>query len=702
MSGQRGGRRGGGGRPPAKGAPFLLGGFPQDDGSDDDGNLEAELMAITGGNKAANKPKPKGKTPLPMEHIEKMAALCMQDVEEDDDEDLEDDEDLMAELDDVLAEDDIKEEPRMTSAPAQPSRTSAGGGIEGTLSDRLAMYKEALANAKQAGEGTKVRRYDRGVKTLEDLLRTAKKGGSVSPEDIPPPVAVGKSGSSPAPSPNAVTTPDAPVKPIPPSNGIPPQAPSSAIPPPVSSRAPPPVPAKPQSLPKPVIMATPAMSSAPVISSAPATPSPVADGHKAQILERQRQYKLAALKSKQEGDAELASKYYRISLDPMVSALDSGQSVDLKGLPPPIARTRYMQLYNAGCSGSWGALLIAGMEERYEKLAEECMKYIEIVKQAHTRGLPVPRCHYEERTLSIVKMFPDLTSSDLILYVSKLVNLPTPAGSSPSDMDTFVRFEFAYPSTEEAQRDKTNVIKGTNSPAFKEKFKLHINRNHRGLKRAVQAKGIKFEIIQKGGLFKSDRIMGTAHLKLEALETNCEVRDILEVVDGRKPTGAKLEVCVQIRDPLSSQQLSSTTEKWLVVEPMTLPPASVPKPKQSVPMPNKPAPSSAPAFHCLSVLAYEKEKIEKKILAYRQQHRQPPEDLLALLNDVIQKSKQQIQLIRQGEPAIKVEYMRHLERSLQFYSDSARRLGQEGNRDAAKEALLKRNLVGNELQQMKG
>lgn len=40
---------------------------------------------------------------------------------------------------------------------------------------------------------------------------------------------------------------------------------------------------------------------------------------------------------------------------------------------------------------------------RYEKLAEECMKYIEIVKQAHVRGLPVPHCHYEERTVSVVK-----------------------------------------------------------------------------------------------------------------------------------------------------------------------------------------------------------------------------------------------------------------------------------------------------------
>lgn len=35
------------------------------------------------------------------------------------------------------------------------------------------------------------------------------------------------------------------------------------------------------------------------------------------------------------------------------------------------------------------------------------------------------------------------------------------------------------------------------------------------------------------GLFKTDRVLGTAQLKLDALETACEVREILEVRGGR-------------------------------------------------------------------------------------------------------------------------------------------------------------------------
>jgi hypothetical protein len=124
------------------------------------------------------------------------------------------------------------------------------------------------------------------------------------------------------------------------------------------------------------------------------------------------------------------------------------------------------------------------------------------------------------------------------------------------------------------------------------------------------------------GLFKTDRVLGTAQLKLDALETACEVREILEVrggqwpdgqlctplcpspapgapdllplspvtspqsrlwaappqqcsrlilsqvLDGRRPTGGRLEVMVRIREPLTAQQLETTTERWLVIDPM--------------------------------------------------------------------------------------------------------------------------------------
>ncbi|CAH2283798.1 coiled-coil and C2 domain-containing 1A [Pelobates cultripes] len=301
MNGRRGARRGGKG-PAPRGAPFLLDGLAADGDSDDDGSLEAELLALTGGRPVGNKEKPKGKTPLPMEHIEKMAALCMQDLDDEDDgEDLDDDEDLLAELDEVLGDDDkltVVAPPSQAISHSSQSAPSSEGSMESTLTDRLAMYKDALSNAKQAGDGSKARRLERGVKTLEDLLRSVKKGRSVSPDDIPPPVAVGKSQNSP------VTSPPAPVFTEPPNQPLSTSVNKPPSPAPTTIRVPPPVPVKPQSLPQLVT---------PVASSSPATQNPGTDGDKARVLERQREYKLAALHSKQQGDTEMASKYYRVA-----------------------------------------------------------------------------------------------------------------------------------------------------------------------------------------------------------------------------------------------------------------------------------------------------------------------------------------------------------------------------------------------------
>ncbi|MGH0161025.1 UNVERIFIED_CONTAM: hypothetical protein FKN15_040358 [Acipenser sinensis] len=68
------------------------------------------------------------------------------------------------------------------------------------------------------------------------------------------------------------------------------------------------------------------------------------------------------------------------------------------------------------------------------------------------------------------------------------------------------------------------------------------------------------------GFLRSDKPVGTVHLKLEKLETECEVREIVELFDGRKPTGGRLEVRAQLKEPLSGQDVQQVTERWLVLE----------------------------------------------------------------------------------------------------------------------------------------
>ncbi|XP_023802570.1 coiled-coil and C2 domain-containing protein 1B-like, partial [Cyanistes caeruleus] len=54
------------------------------------------------------------------------------------------------------------------------------------------------------------------------------------------------------------------------------------------------------------------------------------------LLKRQKEYKLAALKAKQQGDLEKAKEYMKTGkkFNVVLEALDSGQPIDLQNMPP--------------------------------------------------------------------------------------------------------------------------------------------------------------------------------------------------------------------------------------------------------------------------------------------------------------------------------------------------------------------------------
>ncbi|XP_060939903.1 coiled-coil and C2 domain-containing protein 1A [Limanda limanda] len=960
-----------------------------DGGMDDEGNdedLEAELLNLIGG--GGGRPqgrKAEGKAPVHMAEIERMAALCMKDMDDEEigDDDL-DDEDLLAELNEVLEED---EEPAPTPpavSPAAPKGTvtshSAGGtGLEANLLERIEMYKTALSNAKAAGETSKVRRYDRGLKTLQSMLTSVKKGKPVNEEEMPPPVALGGKPNVPAGSesvkerelpepalmpslptnqkplreappttpntkpllltppkmPAAAITPETPaISPLTPSQpdaqhselkqavlsrqreykmaainakqsgdidrakqlylaakkmdvlveemdrGEPvdlsllppppgdvlvehraPPPPQSSIKPaaPAAPAAPAPTSVAPADLPAPSSLAealqqrldvyksaaegakskgddrksrmhqrivkqyqdsikahkagrpvnlaelpvppgcpplqgsegsqqqnfigvletamkianqdadgeddedgTPTESAKPAVrpsaqkakSPAPQPPggsTAVKLGHKAQqqvdfLLLRRQGFLRAALRSKQMKDMTGAAQHLRNAkgLDPMINAARSGLPVDATKIPncpeeefslsrsrtspvSPRSSEQYHGLmdllrkqHEKCVSSSQQFTKVGNIPEalKFEKLAEECVKYIEILKNAHAKGHPVPKCHTEERTFNTFKSYSNLTLNDLMLYIVKGINLPAPSGVSANELDASVKFEFPFPTTEDAQRDKTSTVRNTNSPEFKEEFKLNINRSIRGVKR-VQSKGIKFEIVHRGGLFKTDKVVGTAQLKLEALENHCDIREIIDVMDGRKTTGGKLEVRVKIREPLCGVDVTPVTEKWLVLIPVSsLSPPE--KQKERAPSPrSKPRhevsssssssssrsshPSNSPPqynLHSFSLLNYDRDRVERKIAEYRKNRRDPPSDLIHQHKQVTHRLQWQKAQLERATPALLTEYENVLRRLVQGLADSVKKFSSQGNRDAAKDALGRVKMVETELESL--
>nr|XP_009938054.1 PREDICTED: coiled-coil and C2 domain-containing protein 1B [Opisthocomus hoazin] len=839
----------------------------------DDGDLEAELAAITGAKVKEGKSKPKGKTPLPMDHIEKMAAECMKDLNEDeeeeaDDEDLEKDTDLLAELQEVLGvegetgscEDEMiavepsAAEPENEQPELQPQTTSlpaVTSELQQTIEKRIANYRTAISNAKESGESAKIRRYERGLKMLETMLAAVKKGKKINEEEIPPPVATGKSSSHlsqpmgvelessgdsgsalpenkaesaaddeqktsheavqhleseslqshaassptmetglqnnstraillmrqkeyklaalkakqqgdlekakeymktgkkfnvvlealdsgqpidlqnmppspqdleslgnlqdaskqkvPAPvgSSQDLTTPEPhtqkasaslqqpktvldalqqrlekyksaaaqakasgddrkgrmheriakqyqdairahkagrkvnfselPVPPgFPPLPGVAAADGDSTIAAVLESaskladmeeneeeeenepltqapvaKKPAQLPGKPTQAVKPITVpsAVAEEESSPEHvqrAPSPATPDkagsmdhlPPAAREQLEFLEnRKKQYMKAAVKAKKENNLEQAKMYLRTakSFDLKIEQAKRGKPVDISKLPSPPtddegdfifihhedvrlsqkADEVYAQLlkllkdqHERCMQYSKQFMHLGNVAEttRFEKLAQGCKKDMDILQLARAQGMDPPSHHFEERTFKMIRIFSELNSTEMHLLIVRGINLPAPPGVSPRDLDAFVKFEFQYPSAEQPQKSKTPVINNNNSPEYNQLFKLNINRNHRGFRRAIRSKGIKFEVFHKGSFFRSDKQVGTAHLKLEKLESECEVREIIEIFDGRKPTGGKLEVKVRLREPLSGQDLQTITENWLVLE----------------------------------------------------------------------------------------------------------------------------------------
>ena len=67
------------------------------------------------------------------------------------------------------------------------------------------------------------------------------------------------------------------------------------------------------------------------------------------------------------------------------------------------------------------------------------------------------------------------------------------------------------------------------------------------------------------GFLRSDVCVGSAQIKLTALESKCELHDTFPLMEGRKPVGGQLEIKMRVRNPIGTKQIEKVEEKWLVI-----------------------------------------------------------------------------------------------------------------------------------------
>uniref|UniRef100_V5H1M8 Coiled-coil and C2 domain-containing protein 1-like n=1 Tax=Anoplophora glabripennis TaxID=217634 RepID=V5H1M8_ANOGL len=447
--------------------------------------------------------------------------------------------------------------------------TTASTVLE-ALEQRLAVYKEHEAQAKEQGNSSKARRYGRIVKQYEQAIKSHKAGKPVPVDELPTPPGYGpipvEGGAAPAPKPAPAVPREKPS-----------EAPSS---PSGSSQG---------------GEARPSQGSR--MSGNHVTTSH-ADKQVLILLAKQKQFKQAALNAKKQGEVSEAKEFLRQAkgFDKLIEAARAGLPVDWSSIPvSPEAKSQLDNEYDIvmaeECSEGTSADMdiISRLENqlqkqlkmclttrdhnkalgdvsgtnRFERLALNVTKDLDVIRLARrTPGGKVPKFHYEMKEFSIVKSFTDIMDNDMELTVVRGINY---SSTNPKEIDTYVKFEFPFPQ-EEPYTNRTSTIKDTNNPEYNHCFVIPIQRSSRQCQRVFKRHGIKFEVYSKGGFLRSDTLLGTVNLKLQPLETQCELHDSFDLLEGRKKVGGKLEVRIRLRNPIVTQQVEQVQEKWLVLD----------------------------------------------------------------------------------------------------------------------------------------
>ncbi|XP_057379948.1 coiled-coil and C2 domain-containing protein 1-like [Daphnia carinata] len=495
-----------------------------------------------------------------------------------------------------LATDEAKEPQMLPTVPTIPIPQSTLEALE----QRLAKYQSVMQQAQEEGNSSKARRFGRIIKQYQDAIKLHKLGKPIPFDELPDP-------------PGYPPIPGAPRKAEETEGALAVQIQSAEG---AASEYTTITPEKPS------VLQLPTAGPSTVISpKASQTKTPLAtrqDKQLAVLLERQSMFKTAALEAKKSGDLELAKEYLRMAkgLDPLISANKCGVPVDMETLPiPPQMKLRssdkkgipiksegsleasfmddFVILSSEDCmpsstgdqnsSGIFGQLhndLLAQLKmctdnrehnqligdianaNWFDQLALHTRKDLDFIHSSAMRGDTIPRWKNEMRTFSIVKCCTDLKDDDMEVTIIRGLSYNV---ANPKTIDTYARFEVPIPSSDNPTKEKTKTVKHTNSPEYNETFVVTINRQSRTLLRVFKAKLIKFEVWAKSRFLRSDVLIGTASVKLADLLNHCQIHQAVDLMDGRKPVGGKLEVKIRLRNPIVGKEMEQVQEKWTVL-----------------------------------------------------------------------------------------------------------------------------------------
>ncbi|CAF5151052.1 unnamed protein product, partial [Rotaria magnacalcarata] len=171
--------------------------------------------------------------------------------------------------------------------------------------------------------------------------------------------------------------------------------------------------------------------------------------------------------------------------------------------------------------------------------------------------------------MNVIQVNNDLGDNDLEVTILRGINLPVPSGFSSATLETYVMIEFPYP-TETPQTGRTRHTVGSINAEYPEsEHKFYIKRNDAKFRRLMSRKELKLAVFYKPGFLRSDRPLGTASIKLAALEQTCTIHESVDLFESehKKKIEGKLEIKLRIKEALGQTKASDILpQRWLVID----------------------------------------------------------------------------------------------------------------------------------------
>ncbi|KAI8140121.1 hypothetical protein BJV82DRAFT_228737 [Fennellomyces sp. T-0311] len=183
-----------------------------------------------------------------------------------------------------------------------------------------------------------------------------------------------------------------------------------------------------------------------------------------------------------------------------------------------------------------------------------------------------PQLHYEQVSYTYKNILDHIAINQMELRIVRGIGLQSL--DIASSLEPYVTWDFdGWPPETSAQaalgKGETAVQKGSN-PDFDVSVQIPIMRGNRLFFRHIQRRKLVLEVFHNRysyGLFRRPLSLGKIQLPLETLLNKASISGVFDLVDGnRRKTGGKLEVQLNLREPLTGEDIVKRSERWLVLD----------------------------------------------------------------------------------------------------------------------------------------